>query len=231
MARKHLQLYSTLCALAALPLLSLPAASGDLEADRDAARSERDDRDSSNAPKRVRRLNATYGFTTQQTCVRTVPNPPGIDQIDPNPPHALNVPAEIVGMTGQGTGTFKPDGTMTLNLGAWANELRHSQMAPGNTPMSGGFVPQCAGTYSIGPDNRAKVDFNCRIDLQNQPGLHIEAGPVNWDGWVAENGNTLDMNLLGTVQRLTFKTNDTNTAVAEVQRLCIQRMVFHRLPR
>lgn len=229
MPNKYLQSNSLLIALAALPLLGLPAGAGDHDVDGGGSRSHRGDRDVPDGPKRVRSLRGKYGFTTQQVCVRTVPNPPGIDQIDPDPPNALNVPGEIVGMTGLGTATFWSDGRMRLDTGAWANELRYSQMAPGNTPMSGGFAPECHGTYSIGADNRAKVDFNCRIQLVNQPGVYIDAGPVNWDGWVAENGHTLDMNLRGTVQRLTFK-ND-GTPLFEVQRLCIQRMVFHKLPR
>ena len=228
MAKKQMQLNPTLIALAALPLLSFPAAAGDPDYRADGSRT---DRDNTNTPKRVHTLRGRYGWTTQQTCVRTVPNPPGIDQIDPNPPHALNVPGEIVGMTGVGTAVFRPDGTMHIDAGSWANELRHSQMAPGNTPMSGGFSPVCDGTWSLGADNRAKVDWYCRIDLPPAAGIHIDAGPVNMDGWVAEDGNTIDLNLLGTVQRLTFKTNDTNTPVGEVQRLCIQRFVFHKLPK
>lgn len=231
MAKKQLQLYSTLIALAALPLLSLPAAASEPDYFGDSIKSDRgnSDRDNSDTPKRVRTLKGKYGWTTQQVCVRTAPNPPGIDQINPNPPNALNVPGEIVSMTGVGTAVFRPDGTMHIDDGSWANELRHSQMAPGNTPMLGGFAPVCDGTYSIGADNRAKVDWYCRIDIQSQPGLYIDAGPVNMDGFVAENGNTLDLNLRGTVQRLTFKLNDT--PIGEVQRLCIQRFVFHKLPK
>lgn len=228
MAKKQLKLYPALIALAALPLLSVPGSAGDSDNFGDNHRSDRD-RDNSDTPKRVRILKGKFGWTTQQVCVRTVPNPPGIDQINPNPPNALNVPGEIVSMTGVGTAVFKSDGTMHIDDGSWANELRHSQMAPGNTPMSGGFSPVCDGTWSIGADNRATVDWYCRIDIQSQPGLYIDAGPVNMDGWVAEDGNTIDLNLRGTVQRLTFKMN--GTPVGEVQRLCIQRFVFHKLPK
>lgn len=230
MAKNKLHLYSAVLALAAVPLIGLPAAAGD-----DSERSYSDFGDffkpdhDAGAPKRIRSLKGKYGWTTQQVCVRTVPNPPGIDQIDPNPPNALNVPGEIVSMTGVGTAVFKPDGTMHIDAGSWASELRHSKMAPGDTPMSSGFAPVCDGTYSIGADNRAKVDWDCRIDVQTQPGLYIDAAPVNWDGFVAENGNTIDLNLRSTVQRLTFKMN--GNPIQEVQRLCIQRFVFHKLPK
>ena len=175
----------------------------------------------------VHALSGKYGWTTQQTCVNTVPSPPGTDAIDPNPPNKLNVPAEIVNMNGVGTATFKKDGTMHIDVGGTAVQIRHSQTSPGQQPVTSGFDPVCDGTYSIGPNNKAKVDWNCVISTP-QPGLTIQAGPVNWDGYVADNGRLIDLNLKPTRQTLTFM-QDGNP-LFEVQRLCQQRFMFHKLP-
>lgn len=225
MANKQSHLYPALIALATLPVYSMHAAASD-DAKDDAVISKSDD-DAQRGEHRVRNLSGKYGWTTQQVCVRTLPNPPGVQQIDPNPPNQLNVPAEIVSMAGVGTATYKPDGTMHIDEGSLADELRQSQTAPGDTPLTSGLFPVCDGTYSIDPTNRAKVDWNCHISTPT-PGLVIAAGPVNWDGFVADDGRTIDLNLKGTLQTLTFQLN--GKPVSAVQRLCIQRFVFHKLP-
>jgi hypothetical protein len=226
MANKKSHLYPALIALATLPVYSMHAAASDDVKD-EALISKLGDEVLGGA-QRVRNLIGKFGWTTQQVCVRTLPNPPGVQQIDPNPPNQLNVPAEIVSMAGVGTATFNRDGTMHIDAGSTANELRQSQTAPGDTPMTNGLSPVCDGTYSIDPTNRAKVDWNCHITTPT-PGLVIAAGPVNWDGWVADDGRTIDLNLKGTLQTLTFQMN--GTPVSAVQRLCIQRFVFHKLPK
>jgi hypothetical protein len=219
------RLYPALFTLAALPLYATHSVAQEPDGDELKASSSSQHKPSWLRP---RTLSGKYGWVTQQVCVRTVPNPPGIDQIAPDPPNQLNVPAEIVSMSGVGTASFKRDGTMHIDAGSWANELRHSQTAPGNTPMSGGFTPVCDGTYSIAANNRAKIDWNCTIDVTSTPGLAISAGPVNWDGFVSQDGNIIDLQLLGTRQTLTFKQN--GNPVGEVQRLCMQKFTFHKLP-
>jgi hypothetical protein len=176
---------------------------------------------------RIRALIGKYGWTTQQVCVRTLPSAPGTQAINPTPPNQLNVPAEIVSMAGVGTATFYANGTLHIDAGSSADAIAQDKVAAGDAPLTVGLAPVCDGTYFLDSTNRATVNWNCSISTP-EPGLVIAAGPVNWDGFAADGGNTLDLNLKGTLQTLTFNLN--GAAIQEQQRLCIQRFVFHKLP-
>lgn len=222
---KNSRLLFALAAIAAIPLYCTDAAAGDESSDVSASKSE------DAAPLHATRvLEGKYGWTSQQVCIRTLEAPPSsTSPITPNPPFTLNVPAQMIGSTGVGTATFKADGTMHIDAGSTADELFYSHLNPGDVPIVGDdLAPVCDGTYSIGADNRAKIDFNCKITTTT-PGLTVTAQPVNWDGWVADNGRTLDMNLRATVQTETFLQDGNPTSVA--QRVCTQRFVYHKLPK
>jgi hypothetical protein len=223
MRNKKSRLFLSLAVLAAAPLYGSYAWADE---DHDEAYSSR----SVGEPSFIHRIKALvgkYGWTTQQVCVRTLPNPPGVEQVDPATLKLL-VPAEIVSMAGVGTAEFKPNGTFHIDDGSTADSIQHSLVNPGDTPLTNGFSPVCDGTYSIGSNNRAELDWNCTIKTGN-PAITIAAGPVNMDGWVADDAHTIDVNLKGTLQTLTFKQN--GTPILAVNRLCMQRFVFHKLPR
>src|SRR5690348_12723071 len=190
MSKRKSHLLLSLAVLAAIPLYSTYASADD---DHDGAYRSRSDDDDGGFIRRIRVLEGKFGWTTQQVCMRTLPNPPGTEQVDPNTLKLL-VPAEIVSMSGVGTATFKADGTMAIDPGSTADALQYRLINPGDTPLTSGLAPVCSGTWSIGAQNRAKVDWNCTIQTP-APGLTISAEPVNWDGWVADDGRTIDLNL------------------------------------
>jgi hypothetical protein len=222
MSYKKSRLLVSLAVLAAIPLYGTSAWADD---DHDEGYSFRGEHDSSFVH-RIHVLVGKYGWTTQQVCDRTLPNPPGVEQVDPTTLKLL-VPSEIVGMAGVGTAVFKPNGTFHIDDGSTADSLQYAQINPGDTPLTNGFSPVCDGTYSIDSQNHAKLDWNCTIKTAN-PAVTIAAGPVNMDGWIADDGHTVDVNLKGTLQTLTFKQN--GNPILAVNRLCIQRFVFHKLP-
>lgn len=230
MDNNRMRLFFTLAALAAMPLYATNAAAADEQDGVSASRSS-DDRDRDGDHDRDRDgpvLEGRYGFITHNICVRTAnPSPPDMELINPNPPNDLVVPSEFATMAGVGFATFKRDGTMTIDADTPpANQLELPKVNPGDQPLTSAFVPTCAGTWAVGSDGRANINWNCTIKTPD-PTLTISAGPVNWEGFVFDHGRTIELNLRGTLQTLTFKKN--GTPVSKVNRLCEQRFTLHKL--
>jgi hypothetical protein len=222
MSNRKSGLVLALAVFAALPLYATHALANDHDEEFSSSSSDND----SSFIHRMKVIVGKYGWTTQQVCVNTAPQPIGVEGVDPAT-FALKVPAQVVGMAGVGTATFHANGTMTIDVGSTADNLVYGALSPGQTPLTNGFTPVCSGTYSIGAQNRTEIDWNCDIGTAN-PAVVISGGPVNMDGWVADDGNTIDVNLKGTLQTLMIKQN--GTPVQQLNRLCIQRFVFHKIP-
>jgi len=216
MDKKRMRMFATLAALAVIPLYGTYAAADE---DRDARR------DEDNPVRRVKVLEGKYGFTTQQVCMRTLPNPPGVQQVDPTTLKLL-VPGEIVSMAGLGTMNFHANGTLD-ETEATANALEYNMINPGDTPLQGQLNPVCNGDWHIDSGNRVTVNWNCVVSTPN-PAVKIIAGPVNWEGFVSDGGRTIDLNLKGTLQTLTTEVN--GVPVQAVNRLCEQRFVLRKVP-
>ncbi|WLQ15804.1 hypothetical protein O5O45_07745 [Hahella aquimaris] len=170
-----------------------------------------------------RYFEAEFGFTTDQTCVRSLPQAPGTVSIDPDTRQLL-VDAQIVDMSGYGVMTFSRDGTMTLEQAA-AGELNKSNLASGDFPIQTGFSPYCEGTYELKKDNQIAVAFNCVIDVPAQSAT-IHAGPVYADGYLTRGGRGMTLNLQQNIQTLTVDLPGTSI---EFQRMCLQRFALEKI--
>jgi hypothetical protein len=165
-----------------------------------------------------------YGFTTDQTCVRTLPQPPGTVSIDPDT-RMLLVDGEIIDMSGSGIMTFSRDGGFTLR--GVAAEFQKATLSAGDVPIRDGFLPVCSGTYVTDENNKLSVEFDCTIDVPSL-GATIQAGPVLAEGYVGRGARSITLNLLQNVQTLTVSMPG---GIAEFQRVCLQRFALQRVPR
>ncbi|MDG9670986.1 hypothetical protein ONV78_24815 [Hahella sp. CR1] len=181
------------------------------------------DSDSYGERHRHRYFEAEFGFTTDQTCVRSLPQAPGTVSIDPDTRQLL-VDAQVVDMSGTGVMTFSKDGTMTLEQG-FASEMNKGNLSVGAMPIQDGFSPYCEGTYELKAQNRISVAFNCIIDVPAQ-GATIHAGPVFADGFIARGGRSMSLNLKQNVQTLTVDLPETSI---EFQRMCLQRFALEKI--
>jgi hypothetical protein len=163
----------------------------------------------------------TYSFSTIQSCARSKAQVPGSVSIDPVTLQ-FTTPVDVIGMSGTGKMVFRADGTFGL-YDAKASEFDQSNLLPGATPVSGGFIPVCEGVYDMLDKNSFTINWHCSIDVPSQ-GISLEAGPVLVDGFITSNGQSGTMNLLQNVQTLTASVN--GNPVAERQRVCLQSFTF-----
>ena len=182
------------------------------------------DFDSDRGDKRARYFHGNYGFTTDQTCTRSVPQAPGSVSIDPDTRQLL-VDAEIVDMSGSGIISFTKKGVFTLT--GKAAEYHKSKLAAGEMPIQDGFFPECVGTYALDDNNKVSVEFNCKIQVPAQNAT-IAAGPVFAEGYIARDGQSITLNLLQNIQTLTVSLPQTTL---EFQRVCLQRFDLEKVDR
>ncbi len=167
-----------------------------------------------------------WGFTTDQTCSRSLGQAPGSVSIEPDT-RIFNTDIDIVDMSGSGEMVFKHDGTFILT-NAKAAEMDKSNLLAGAMPVTDGFVPECIGEYKMTGRNQFYVEFQCEIDVAAQ-GLKIDAGPVLADGYVNITRTGISMNLLQNVQTLTVSKD--GMPIGERQRVCLQRFALQKIGR
>lgn len=170
-----------------------------------------------------RYLQANYGFTTSNNCVRATPHPPSVIGIDPDT-RALLVPGEAVSQSGFGVMHFFKDGRLTLE--ATASEVNLSQSAPGSLPQTTGLVGACSGTYTLSSGNKVAVHFDCHVDVTTQ-GVSFDLGPTNAEGFISENGMSVNLNQKDALQTVTLALPNGATLVSE--RVCVQRFALNRI--
>jgi hypothetical protein len=168
--------------------------------------------------KKNKQLVGRWGFTTDQTCSRSLAGPPGVHAINPETMQ-FNTAIDIVDMAGVGEMVFYPDGRFEVT-GGRAAEMDKSNLTAGTAPVTDNFYPICDGTYEIVGKNQFMVNWNCAINVPAQ-GIDIKAGPVLVDGFVDSIGQNISMNLQQNIQTLTVYKN--GNAIGERQRICIQR--------
>jgi hypothetical protein len=170
-----------------------------------------------------RYLQAHYGFTTANNCVRATPHPPSIIGIDPDT-RALLVPGEAVTQSGFGVMHFYKDGRLALD--ATATEVNLSQSAPGAFPQTAGLVGTCKGTYTLSNGNKVAVHFNCHVDITTQ-GVSFDLGPTNAEGFISENGMSINLNQKDDLQTVRLALPNGATLVSE--RTCVQRFALNKI--
>jgi hypothetical protein len=168
-------------------------------------------------------LQGDYGFTTSNSCVRALPHPPSIVGIDPDTRQLL-VPGEAVSQSGLGVMHFFRDGRMRLE--ATASEVNFNANQAGMTPSTTGLDGTCTGTYTLGRGNKLTVFFNCHVDIPQQ-GVSFDLGPVESEGFVNEDGRTINLNQKDNIQTVTLFLPNGNQLVSE--RVCTQRFALTKL--
>ena len=175
-------------------------------------------------PSEPRFLSGTYGFSLTQTCARTAFLPPPANGFDPVTKQLL-VNGEFVNGFGSGVLKFERSGIATIE-NALITEISASQTSAGQTPVSAGTRFSCAGTYTLGNDNKLNVSLTCDA-APPQAGLRVVIDPVKFEGFLS-NHRTLN---LGTFKRelQTVTVYSGNTALQQRQRICLQTLNLDRI--
>ncbi len=183
-----------------------------------------DDHGNHGNPSEPRYLTGTYGFSLTQTCARTAFLPPPANGFDPVTKQ-LRVNGEFVNGFGSGVLKFERGGIATIE-NALITEITATQTSVGQTPVSAGTRFGCAGTYTLGNDNKLNVSLSCET-APPAAGLRVIIAPVNFEGFLSSN-RTLN---LGTYQRdlQTVTVYSGTTAVQQRERICLQTLNVDRL--
>jgi hypothetical protein len=173
-----------------------------------------DDLSSSPASNHVR---GDFGFTTKESCVRTpfqVPSAPGIDPATGQ----LLVAADVSDAVGTGVMHFSLDGKVSVSVvGA---ELQTSQVAVGDIPVTPGVTYACDGTYVLQSGGQIAVSIpSCNVS-SNKPGVTVTVGPINLEGFVARDRETMNLNeVKGSIEVVAVSAG--GTVVQQRQRICV----------
>ena len=173
----------------------------------------------------TRSLRGSYGFSLSQSCVRAPFQVPPAAGFDPTTRQLL-VDAELVSGFGTGQLKFAKDGVVTLEDGH-LTEITANLLSAGSKPVSDGTRFSCKGSYSAQPGSKLSVSLSCNVVVP-QPGPTVTLQPLNFEGFVAEGGRSIN---LSTVKPEVHTVTVSNAGVVlqQRERICLQSMILDKL--
>lgn len=167
----------------------------------------------------------SYGMTSTQSCVRTPFVQPPIKGFDENT-NTLLLEGESVSALGSGVMQFNPDGTVRVTGGRFT-EILNDKTNPGDVPVSALTEYGCEGKYQRLPQQKIKIKLECTVKSQG-PGVVVNIKPFNFEGYIASNNQTMQMNLIdGAIQTIEVRVN--GQVVQQRERICVQNASLSRL--
>jgi hypothetical protein len=170
-------------------------------------------------------LNGDYGMTLSQTCVLTpIQPPPGIG-FDPATGRLLTE-GEIVSAVSSGVLRFTQNSTVTIEEGR-LSEVLHSNIQPGDLPVTAGNEYTCEGSYDLNAAGRLLMDLVCDVK-SSQPGITITLQPFKLEGFASRNLQNVELSAIaGNIQTLQILAN--GTVVQQRERICLQSLSASKL--
>lgn len=172
----------------------------------------------------VHHLQGDYGLTTVSVCLRALPHPVSEVGIDPDTRQLL-LPGQRTTQSGSGIMHFSRDGRARFS--GRASEIDLDELEAGSVPSIPGLTLVCNGTHGVKPGNNFTLLASCTV-TSPQSGAKFAVTPVEADGFISDDGTSIELTQRANVQTIRFSLPDGSELQSE--RVCTQSFALVKLP-